>query len=47
VLAKGHDQRNLGEYEGRMDIDERFVTDLLAACRQVATKIQALPAPNP
>ncbi|MFO0239239.1 MAG: hypothetical protein ACK53Z_14805, partial [Betaproteobacteria bacterium] len=35
VLAKGHDQRNLGEYEGHLDIDERFVTDLVAACAQV------------
>lgn len=46
VLAKGHDQRNLGEYEGHLDIDERFVTDLLAACAQVAAKIQALPPPK-
>lgn len=46
VLAKGHDQRNLVEYEGHLDIDERFVTDLVAACAQVATKIQALPPPK-
>jgi hypothetical protein len=46
VLAKGHDQRNLGEYEGHLDIDDRFVTDLVAACAQVAAKIQALPPPK-
>ncbi|MFO0146547.1 MAG: hypothetical protein ACK54C_14755 [Betaproteobacteria bacterium] len=47
VLAKGHDQRNLGEYEGHLDIDERFVTDLVAACAQVAAKIDTLPPPKP
>ncbi|MEP7182191.1 MAG: hypothetical protein ABI886_08395 [Betaproteobacteria bacterium] len=33
VLAKGHEIRNLGEYEGNLNVDERLVTDLLAACR--------------
>lgn len=47
VLARGHDLRNLGEYEGHVDIDERFVTDLLAACTQVAKKVQALALPAP
>jgi hypothetical protein len=47
VLAKGHHQRNLGEYEGHLEIDERFVTDLIVACTHVATKIQALPSPEP
>ena len=46
VLARGHDQRNLGEYEGHLDIDERFVTDLVAACAQVAAKIDTLPPPK-
>jgi hypothetical protein len=46
VLARGHDQRNLGEYEGHLDIDDRFVTDLVAACALVAAKIKALPPPN-
>ena len=43
VLSKCHDLRNLGEYEGDLNIDERIVTDLLAACRAVAAKIEALP----
>lgn len=46
VLAKGHDQRNLGEYEGHLDIDERFVADLIGACAQVAVKIKPLPPPS-
>lgn len=44
VLSKCHDLRNVGEYEGDLNIDERIVTDLLAACRAVATKVEALPA---
>jgi hypothetical protein len=44
VLAKGHEVRNLGEYEGDLDADERLVADLIAACRAVAAKLDALPA---
>jgi len=41
VLAKCHDVRNKGEYEGDLNIDERLVTDLLAACHAVAAKLDA------
>jgi hypothetical protein len=44
VLSKCHDMRNRTEYEGALDVDERLVTDLIAACRQVADKIRRLPA---
>ena len=44
VLAKGHDIRNLGEYEGDLNVDERFVADLITACRAVATKLSTLPS---
>lgn len=48
VLSKCHDLRNLGEYEGDLNIDGRIVTDLIAACRVVAAKVQALaPLPHP
>lgn len=42
MLSKCHDIRNLGEYEGDLSIDERIVTDLIAACRAVAAKVEAL-----
>jgi len=42
VLAKCHDIRNLSEYEGDLNIDERIVTDLVAACRAVAEKVDRL-----
>lgn len=35
VLDLCHSRRNLGEYEGFMDIDERLVTDLIAATQRV------------
>ncbi|MFZ2235748.1 MAG: hypothetical protein WBP11_14360 [Dokdonella sp.] len=39
VLAKCHDVRNLGEYEGDLDVDERIVTDLVVAAGAVAAKL--------
>ena len=47
VLAKAHEIRNLGEYEGDMNVDERIVRDLIAACQRVASKIAELPPPKP
>lgn len=44
VLAKCHEIRNLGEYEGDLNIDERIVADLIVACRAVAAKLDTLPA---
>jgi hypothetical protein len=43
VLSKCHDVRNRGEYEGDLNTDERLVNDLVAACRVVAAKVEALP----
>lgn len=44
VLDKCHNIRNLGEYEGDLNVDERIVTDLVAACQAVAERVDALPA---
>jgi len=41
VLDKCHNTRNLGEYEGLLDVDERLVADLIVATQAVA---DALPA---
>lgn len=38
VLAKAHDVRNLAEYEGHVDVEERLVLDLVAACATVSAK---------
>lgn len=35
VLAKAHEQRNLAEYEGHLEIDELLLRDLIAAADAV------------
>lgn len=46
VLAKCHDVRNLGEYEGDLNVNERLVADLVAAVRAVAAKLDSLKPPK-
>ena len=46
VLSKCHDARNLGEYEGMLEVDSRLVTDLIHVCKQVANKLGELPPPK-
>ena len=41
MLDKCHNTRNLGEYEGLLDVDERLVTDLIIATSAVALAIQS------
>lgn len=36
VLDRAHTARNLSEYEGHVDVDERLLMDTLAACRRVS-----------
>jgi hypothetical protein len=39
VLDQCHRLRNLAEYEGELNIDERIVADLITACQAVAGKL--------
>jgi hypothetical protein len=41
VLDLCHNKRNLGEYEGLLEVDERLVGDLIAATQQVAKALDA------
>ena len=43
VLARCHDLRNRGEYEGHAYAEERLVTDLITACKAVADALEKLP----
>lgn len=43
VLARGHDLRNRGEYEGDLHADERLVADMIKACKIVAAALRKLP----
>lgn len=40
VLDKCHNTRNLGEYEGLLDVDDRLVKDLVSATETVSNAIQ-------
>lgn len=42
VLAKCHDQRNLAEYQGHMEIDEQLLMDLLYAAKILLESVDAL-----
>jgi hypothetical protein len=46
ALSKCHDIRNVGEYEGDLDVNERIVVDLITACKAVAAKLGELQAPK-
>ncbi|MEY2684250.1 MAG: hypothetical protein RJA09_1394, partial [Pseudomonadota bacterium] len=39
VLDLCHNKRNLGEYEGLLEVDERLLQDLIWAVEQVASAI--------
>lgn len=41
VLDKCHNMRNLGEYEGLLEVDERIVKDLILAAQAVADALTA------
>lgn len=43
MLAKCHQIRNQGEYEGDLSVDDRLVTDLIIASKAVAKAIAKLP----
>ena len=45
VLSRCHDLRNRGEYEGDLEIDERLLHDLIAACKTVVAALDKLPPP--
>ena len=45
VLDKCHQTRNLGEYEGLLEIDDRLVADLITATQAVADTLQAVVPP--
>lgn len=46
VLAKCHEVRNLGEYEGDMNVGGRLVTDLINTAQAVAAALEKLPLPK-
>jgi len=46
VLSKCHERRNLAEYEGLVDVDERLVSDLLRVAQSLLDAVSSLPPPS-
>jgi len=42
VLARAHDLRNLMEYEGSMELDERLLEDMIAAAQAVLAALRTI-----
>jgi hypothetical protein len=45
VLSKGHETRNMAEYEGGLEVDERLVDDLIKAAEAVRIALRAAGLP--
>jgi hypothetical protein len=45
IFLKAHNERNLAEYEGRADIDEQLLADLIRCTKKLATSVGKLAPP--
>jgi hypothetical protein len=45
ILLKAHNERNLAEYEGRMDIDKRLLADLIRCAKALGAAAAKLDPP--
>jgi hypothetical protein len=45
IFIRAHNERNLAEYEGRTEIDERLLTDLIRCTKKLEEDVAKLPAP--
>ena len=46
IFLKAHNERNLAEYEGRMEIDERLLEDLIRCTKRLAAGVSKLETPK-
>jgi hypothetical protein len=45
IFLKAHNERNLAAYQGRVDIDEKLLTDLIAATKRLSAAVAKLSPP--
>jgi hypothetical protein len=45
IFLKAHNERNLAEYEGRMDLDEGLLADLIRCAKRLETAVAKLDPP--
>jgi hypothetical protein len=46
ILLKAHNERNLAEYEGRMDIDEGLLAQLIRCTKKLESAVAKLTPPS-
>jgi hypothetical protein len=46
IFLKAHNERNLAEYEGRMDIDETLLAELIRATKKLEATLRTLAPPT-
>jgi hypothetical protein len=46
IFLKAHNERNLAEYEGRVDIDEKLLADLIRCTKKLETAVAKLTPPS-
>jgi len=46
IFLKAHNERNLAEYEGRIDIDEKLLTDLVSCTKKLELAVSKLTPPT-
>ncbi|MFL6800026.1 MAG: hypothetical protein ACJ8F3_21760 [Xanthobacteraceae bacterium] len=45
IFLKAHNERNLAAYQGRVDIDEKLLTELIAATKRLSAAVAKLSPP--
>jgi hypothetical protein len=45
IFLKAHNERNLAEYQGRTEIDERLLADLIRCTKKLETAVEKLAPP--
>ena len=46
IFLRAHNERNLAEYEGRVDIDEKLLADLIRCTKRLETAVGKLMPPS-
>jgi hypothetical protein len=46
IFLRAHNERNLAEYEGRMEIDEKLLSDLIRCTKMLQTAVEELAPPS-
>lgn len=46
IFLRAHNERNLSEYEGRIEIDQRLLVELIRCTKRLATAVGKLEAPK-